>query len=437
MGAAAAHRAPVAGDGLARRIFFGWWIALACGLGLGSGIATLVASTFGVYLAPLRAQFGWSAGDAFLATFVVTGVSALFAPIVGGVVDRFGARRVILSSFVATVLVLGSFGLMNGSLAGFYLRYALLGAVGLGTTHVAFARIISLWFDRRRGLALGVALAGVGVGGFLWPLLCQYVIAHAGWRSAYLVQSGVIALLCLPLLALVIRDTPQSLGLAADGEAAPGGAGSPSSIALPEPTHLGASFGAALHSPRYWLMLTAFLAVGLGVQSMMLHLVPLLTGRGISPMLAALAQALQFLALISGRLASGWLLDRFFAPRVAFVFLAAPIAGVVALALGAAGASAIACALLIGLAAGAEVDVIAYLTGRYFGLRRYSAIYGSFYGVYTMGGGLGGPLLARIAEGPHGYTPALWCNAALLAVAGLLLLRLGPFPAADSFPAED
>jgi MFS family permease len=410
------------------RIFYGWWVAVASGLGLGCSIATLVASTFGVYLGPLRAEFGWRASDAYLATALVTGVSALLAPAVGTLVDRIGARRMILASFVAVVGILASFYFLGNSLPQFYLRYVVLGVLGIGTTHIAFARVISLWFDRRRGLALGIALTGVGIGGVLWPLFCQYVIGIAGWRLAYVAQAAVIGFLTLPLLALVIRDTPQSLGLLPDGRAADRGTGE-----AVDRAREGVSLGAAVRASRYWIIIVAFFLIGLAVQSIMLHLVPMLIARGISPGRAAFGQSLIFLALVVGRLASGWLLDRFFAPRVALAFLIAPVAGIVMLALGAGGNAAFLAAILVGLAAGGEVDVIAYLAGRYYGLRHFSAIYGGFYGLYTFGGGFGGPLTARLAEGPAGYAPALWLNAALLLVACVLLTRLGPFP--DSFQA--
>jgi MFS family permease len=409
------------------RIFPGWWIAIVSGLGLGCSIATLVASTFGVYLGPMRAEFGWRASDVYLATALVTGISALLAPLVGTLVDRVGARRVILGSFAAVVAVLASFYFQNGSLPGFFLRFIVLGALGVGTTHVAFARVISMWFDRRRGLALGLALTGVGVGGVLWPLFCQKLILLAGWRLAYVGQALVIGLVVLPLLAIVIRDTPQSIGLDPDGGAEDSDPGDSAARA-----QAGASLREAVRGSRYWLLIVTFFLMGLALQSIMLHLVPMLLARGIAPMRAAFAQSLIFGALVFGRLASGFLIDRYFAPRVAIAFLVAPLIGIVMLAAGAGGDAAFVAAVLVGLAAGGEVDVLAYLAGRYYGLKHYSAIYGGFYGLYTFGGGFGGPLTARLAEGPAGYAPALWLNAGLLVVAALLLTRLGPFPGAGS-----
>jgi MFS family permease len=134
-------------------------------------------------------------------------------------------------------------------------------------------------------------------------------------------------------------------------------------------------------------------------------------------------------------LVTGWLMDRFFAPRVALAFLIAPIVGITLLSLGASGATALVAALLVGLAVGAEVDVLAYLTSRYFGARHFSAVYGTFYGIYTLSGGLGPLFTARLVDTGEGYPVALAVHAALLAVAALLLLRFPPLPTPPAMTA--
>ncbi len=417
--------AAVSGVSLRSRIFYGWWVVAASAVGLGCSTATLIAATFAVYVGPLRTEFAWRATDVYLATLLVNGAATLASPFIGMLVDRIGPRRVIIPSMISVVMILASFYFLHPSLPQFYLRYVLLGVLGVGATHVGFGRVISLWFDRRRGLALGIALSGIGIGGFLWPIFCQYLIGGTGWRLAYLVQAGVIAAVALPLVAWIIRDAPESLGLAPDGATARAPA---ASAGVEHVQRAGLSLRVAVRGGPFWLILIAYLVIGFALQSVMLHLVPLLVGRGVAPMMAALAQSSIFLALIFGRLASGWLIDRVFAPRVAIAFLVAPVAGMALLALGVRGGAAFIAALLVGLAAGGEVDVLAYLSGRYYGLRHFSAIYGTLNGLYALGAGLGGPVTAWIAEGPGGYAPALWFDAGLLLIASVLLSRLGPFP---------
>lgn len=428
--------------------FQGWRVLAAATVGLACGIATVVPASFGVFLGPLRAEFGWTQSEAFTALLFITFTSALLAAPVGGLVDRHGARRVVLAGFAFQILLLASFAWLDGALWDYYLRYLLLAVLALGTTHVAFARVITLWFDRRRGLALGIALSGVGVGGFLWPLYVQAMIGQHGWRQAWLLLALAVAVLAVPVVALLLRDSPAAVGQTPDGDPPPAAAAgtaptgtAPTDAAAPEAA--GIPLAEVLRLPRYWLMVATFFLIGFAVQSVMLHLVPLLTARGLPPMLAALAQSLLFVAVTTGRLATGWLMDRFFAPRVALAFLIAPIVGISLLALGAGGTTALVAALLVGLAVGAEVDVLAYLTSRYFGARHFSAIYGTFYGVYTLSGGLGPLFTARLVDTGDGYPVALAVHAVLLTVAALLLRRFPPLPtppappAPTSAPAED
>lgn len=410
--------------------FQGWRVLGAATVGLACGIATVVPASFGVFLGPLRAEFGWTQSETFTALLFITFTSALIAAPVGGLVDRYGARRVVLAGFCFQILLLASFAWLGPSLWAYYLRYFLLAVLAIGTTHVAFARVITLWFDRRRGLALGIALSGVGIGGFLWPLYAQAMIGQHGWRDAWLLLALAVAVLALPTIALLLRDSPASVGQTPDGD--------PLRTAADDTTPAeatGIPLAGVLRMPGYWLMVATFFLIGFAVQSVMLHLVPLLTARGLPPMLAALAQSLLFVAVTTGRLVTGWLMDRFFAPRVALAFMLAPIVGITLLALGAGGATALVAALLVGLAVGAEVDVLAYLTGRYFGARHFSAVYGTFYGVYTLSGGLGPLFTARLVDTGEGYPVALAVHAALLAVAALLLLRFPPLPTTPTTPA--
>lgn len=405
--------------------FIGWRVVFAATVGLACGIATMAAATFSIFIGPIRAETGWSQSAAFAALLAVTFTAALLAPVMGGIVDRFGARRVVFFGFVAEIIIFASFAWQNDNIWTFYLRYFLLAVFALGTTHVAFARVITVWFDRRRGLALGIALSGVGLGGFVWPMFAQLMIEAYGWRNAYLLLAAAIGVCALPIMSLFLKDSPASVGQHADGlspatSAATAGAQPVSAV------ETGMTFAEALRSRIYWLMLITFFIIGLAVQSALMHLVPLLTSRGISPMAAAMAQSSMFLAVTSGRLITGWLMDRFFAPHVALAFLLAPIAGLAMLSLNLPEALAIVAALMIGLAVGAEVDVLAYLNGRYFGTRQFSRIYGSFYGIYSFSGGIG-PLATALVVERGGYPLAMQILAGLLVLGCIALLKFPRF----------
>jgi MFS family permease len=401
--------------------FYGWYVAIACGVGLACGIACVVTYTFAFFARELSAEFGWSRTEVFLGLTLSVVTVATAAPVLGRLIDRVGPRRMILTSIVLQALIIASFSQQTDSLWTFYARFILQTILALGTTHVAFTRVIAVWFDRKRGLALGVALAGLGVGGAIWPPYVQYLITAFGWRTAYLGLAGTILVVSFPIIALVVRDTPQAMGLQPDGDAAPPAGSAP---AGPPP---GMTVGEALRTATFWKMLVAFLLIGLSVTSVQIALPQLLTDRGVDPMLAATALSAVAVALIFGRVAAGWLMDRFFAPRVAIAFLAGPIVAILLLAAGASGPFAFVAGLLTGLAAGAEVDVTAYLTSRYFGLRFFSGIYAWYYGAYSLGAGFG-PLLTAAARDSFGaYTEALYAHATLLAIAAVLLAGLPRF----------
>lgn len=404
------------------KLFYGWYVALACGVGLACGIACVVTYTFAIFAKELIGEFGWSRTEVFIGLTVSVITVALVAPVLGRLVDRVGPRRMILTSIVLQAIMIASFSRQTDAVWTFYARFVLQTILALGTTHVAFTRVIAVWFDRKRGLALGVALAGLGVGGAIWPPYTQFLISTFGWRSAYVGLAATILVLSFPVIALVVRDTPQSLGLQPDGEAAPAAA---TAAAGPPP---GMTVGEALRTTTFWMMLAAFLLIGLSVTSVQLALPQLLTDRGVDAMLAATALSAVAVALVFGRVAAGWLMDRFFAPRVAIAFLAGPIVAILLLAAGASGPFAFVAGLLTGMAAGAEVDVTAYLTSRYFGLRFFSGIYAWYYGAYSLGAGLGPLLTAAARDNLGSYTEALYAHAALLVVAAVLLARLGPFP---------
>ena len=413
-----------------RRLFYGWYVAIACGLGLACGLASVITATFSIFLGPLRAEFGWTPSQTFVGLLLVTAAVTIAAPFIGSLVDRFGAKRVILAGFLMEGAVIASFATQTESLLTFYARYIALAILGLGTTHVAFARVISVWFDRRRGLALGMALAGLGVGGIIWPLLSQWAITAYGWRTAYVIVALAVATVGILSIGLVVRESPASMGLLPDGDEQP--LTNASALATPA-TQTGFTLTETMRQPHFWLMLAAFLLIGVAVQSLILHLVPMLTLRNVEPMRAAQAQSLVAAALIVGRLAAGMLMDRFFAPRVAIAFLIGPIVGIILLASGASGTAAFLAGMLTGLAAGAEVDVTAFLASRYFGLRYFSRTYAWFYSAYSAGAGLGPLITAQAVERYGDYTEILYVHAGLLILAALLLTRLKAFP--KSFPS--
>lgn len=410
---------------MARRLFPGWWVVLSAGVGLATGVAAINVFAFGVFQQPLIDEFGWSRTEIAVALLLTTVVTVFTSPFIGSLVDIHGVRRVALPSIAAMALALGSLYWLTPQLWHFYLIFALLPIVGGGTSSVAYARAITRWFDRRRGLALGIALAGVGVGGVIVPKLAQGLIDAYGWREAYVGLALVALCVTLPVAALFLRDAPEDSGLWPDGDAAP----HPHATAR---AAVGLDRAASMRTRPFWLMIAAFLLLGVAIGGVMLQLVPILRARGIGADSAASILSVLGASSVVGRVLAGWLVDRFHAPYVAVGFLLGPIVGVALLAVGASGAGATAAAMLVGLAAGAEVDVLAYLVGRYFGTRSYAQLYGYQYSMWTLGSGFGPLAVAMVYDRAGSYALALWVFVGFFVIAALLLTRLGAYPRFDT-----
>lgn len=400
-------------------IFYGWIIAFASALGVAFSVSVYLPTTTGLLVGPLGKEFGWSAPQIYLALTFATTSTIVAAPFVGNLIDRYGARRVIALSFLIEALLIASLRYMDDDIRWFYARYAAFALFSTGTTAIGFSALISRWFNKRRGLALGIALGGLGAGGVFWSLLTQFFFDRFGWRDSFLYLGTIVALVVLPILLATLRNTPQSMGLTVDGERG--------DIARKAQDVSGAMLREAARDSQYWLILATFFLIAVATYGVMLNLVPLLQQQGASAQYAAAAQASIWSVLVLGRIVTGWLMDRYFAPHVALAFLIPPIIGIAMLAVGVNGPSAFVAAMLVGLAAGAEVDVMAYLASRYFGLKHFGAIYATFFSIYAVGTSAGPVFTAWLVARTGEYGPALWCLVGALCASSLLLLRFRSF----------
>lgn len=409
--------------------FYGWIIAAVSGFGLAFGVSVFLPTTIGLFIGPFGKEFGWTPPQVLYALTVATLVTLFAAPVTGRVVDRFGVRKVVLFSFVAEALLIASFRYLDGNIGLFYLRYAALALFATGTTAISYSALISAWFDRSRGLGLGIALAGVGLGGVIWSLLTQYLFLAVGWRDAMPFLSGIIVLIVFPIQLFTVRDRPELMGLHKDGVSAEQAARRSRSMSADQ----GLTLTQAFRVPVYWMMLATFFLFTSGTYGIMINMVTVLSKQGVSLQTAAAAQATIWFAIVFGRIGTGWLLDRFFAPYVAMAFAIPAIAGISLLLGGAYGPGAFVAAMLIGLSAGGEIDVLAYLTGRYFGLRHFGVIYSTQFASAALATSVGPVLVATIAEANGGrYAVALGSLIAMLVTANLMLLFYPRYPVQDA-----
>ena len=394
----------------APRLNPGWLVVLAAYFGAMVSFGSLLVFTFSIFVKPLSGAFGWSRESISAAFGFAALTVAVCSPPLGQLLDRFGPRRVILPCMAVFGIAFASLGFLTPRLAHLYAVFVVLGIVGNGTTQMGYSRAVSTWFDRRRGLALALVMAGVGTA-MVFPPIAQALIAGHGWRAAYVVLGSLVLLFGLPLTALFVRERPRG--------------------SIQEHTALdGTTVAQGVRSRVFWILIGTLFLSSISVNGAIAHLSPLLTDRGVAARNAALAASLLGFASFCGRLITGFLLDRFFGPRVGFFLYAAAAAGILLLATAGAALPGMGAAMLIGLGVGAEADLTPYLLTRYFGLRSFSTLYGFTWTAYAIAGAIGPVWMGKAFDATGSYASLLTTlSVATLASAGLLLL-LPKYPVA-------
>ena len=418
------------------RLFYGWLIVFVSAIGLFLG-APLMVFSFSIFFKPLTVDFHASRAAVSLAFSLFNSVGAVLIPGTGLLIDRFGAKRVILVSTLIFALVLCSSLWVGTSLWQLYLLFSLLGiTMASGPAPVPYGVVISHWFDRHRGLALALAMMGIGIGSMVVPILSQRLIAAFGWRVAFAIFGGATLLIPLPIVAGLLQNDPSERGLHPDGDEI-AAESAPLSISNTQAEELpGLTWREIWHNPTFWIMICIFSLAGAAVHGVALHMAAIFTDRGITPERAAIATSLVGAAVIVGRLGSGYLLDRLFAPHVAILLYSATAVGTAILCTRTTGNPAFAAAFLAGLGMGAEVESMGYMISRYFGLHSFGAAYGHAFGAFMLAGAAGVWMMGAGYDRYHSYTVplAVLCGAMVLAL--ILLSRLGPYRFAPEAAAE-
>ena len=406
-----------------------WWIVFGSALGLTVGNVTVLQFSTSVLMKPIIAEFGWNRSMVSAAVMLGMIFAAIATPVAGRLIDRRGIRLVTLAAITLFALTIAAMSLAPGVPVAFFAMFALMGLFSGGQAPLPYAKAIAAAFDRRRGLAMGIAMTGVGLGAALVPRLAQLYLDRLGWRGAYVAVAVTVFAIAFPAVALFIREVAGAPRMADAPVRGPG---------LP-----GLQAGEALRSSHFWKLAVVFVCIPIAANGTIAHLVPLLTDRGIPASQAVLAFSGIGAALIAGRMLCGVLLDRYFGPYVAIAFVILPAVGLLTL-LGSTDPTITRLgAVLVGLGMGAEVDLIAYLQSRYFGLRAFGQIYGYLFALFTIGTGLGPFVMGVTYDATGSYRPALMAFVVVLGCAAWLLLRLPrryPYPAqtaAHEKAAED
>jgi MFS family permease len=394
--------------------YYGWRVVLAACLGVMAGFGSLFVYTFTVFVKPLSATFGWNRESISLGFGLAAVTLGCCSPLLGRLLDRFGPRRIILPCMAVFGSAVASLSLLHSGLWQFYVTCIILGVVGNGAAHLAYARSISTWFHQRLGMALAFVMLGAGLGAMILPLLAQAVVTHAGWRAAYLSLGGVSLLLGLPLSWRYIADR----GPIRDHSA--------------PVADSGITWQQGVRSYAFWIIVAVLFVSSISMNGAITHLSALLTDRGITPGDAALCASILGGSSVLGRIGVGWLLDRFFGARVAFFINLITATGIFLLATANSFAVGSFAAALIGIGAGGEAAITPYLLTRYFGLRAFSTLYGFTWTFYAAAGATGPVILGRGFDSTGSYVSLLTILAAALGLAAVMNLLL---PKYSSLPA--
>lgn len=333
----------------------------------------IIVYSFGVFLKALNQEFNLSRTEISFAFSLASLSAILCTPFVGRFVDRFGACKTITHSMLIFSLCLISLYFLLPNLWHLYIIYFVLGAAGTGTASIPYSNVISHWFNRKRGLALGLTMAGIGLGALTMPSFAHALITAAGCRATYLIFGFMVLVIAIPVIRIFLKDTPQQMKLLPDGEI-------PEQVSIEEQRdmHYGMSSHDAMRTGIFWIIICSFFLTSVSIQGCLIHLAPILTDRGISAQSAVLATSVFGGATLLGRVGTGYLLDRFFAPYIAACLFTGTALGIVLFWSGADGVLAFTAAFLVGLGLGAETDIIPYMVSRYFGLKAFGKIYGLF-----------------------------------------------------------
>ncbi len=383
-----------------------WPTVGACAYGLVFGPNVLTILNFAVFISPLQREFGWGIPAISLGASLISLMIVVISPLQGLAVDRFGSRRTVLWSIPPFGLSLCMMYYQPNKLAVFYAGWAVICVAGFGIWATAYLRATAGWFDRKLGLALGLANAGIGLGSAIVPAVTATLISFYGWRVAFL-GSGILALTVWPVAYLFMAEPPPRAAVSA--------------------AERGYSVRQAAGTRTFWLTLLAFFLLGIFGAGVVVHQVRLLIDAGVAPASANLVPVALGLALILARIGTGWLLDRFTVSRIMPVFMVGGAFATILYALGPTLPQALLCATLAGLVMGAEFDVLSYLIPRYFGRQSFGMLYGIVFAVFQLSSAMAifGIGVSRSAFGS--YAPAMWALTGVCVACGVLFTLLGPY----------
>ena len=393
----------------------GWKVLLAGFLGTMCGASPLPFNVLGFLFKPLEAEFGWNVQQISIGITVFGITASLLAPVFGWLADRFGVRKVAIWSLVGFILAFSSLYFTPPTLMGFYFLWLLVGAVGIGSTPVTWSRGLSLWFVKQRGLALGMMLVGTSAAALIVPQLAVWSSDTYGWRAIFPVVALLPLLIALPATLAFFRE--------------PRAEERPAALSTASGELAGMPFKAALKTRQFWILWLSIFLIALAYGGAHIHLPAIVADHGIDRSAAAGIMGIVGIGLLCGRIGVGFMLDRVWGPAIAFPVLCLPaVACYLLMGTDSAMAPISVAAFFLGFAAGAESDLIAFLSARYFGMANFGRIYGMLYMPFGLMSAISPVLYGTVRVKTGSYDGMLTAASIMFVVGGALLLLLGRYP---------
>lgn len=416
-----------------RRVYYGWWLLAGsiAAMALGSGVSFWA---FGLYIAPLESEFGWSRGEVSGGLSLGLLSSGLAGPLTGRWIDARGPRQVILFGAVTTAL---SYGLLatTSELWQWYVYSAINGVFRQMMFFIPFQALISRWFDRRRGVALSILGTGFALGGVVVVPTMRWVIDTLGWGPSFIFSGVVITLLFLPLGTLLVRNHPSDVGAEPDGAAPPAGRVE----AGPGASRLtGLTLRAALATPHFWLVAFGFTFLFFGMFGMLVHQIPLYVSLGVPRATAALIVSGMAALGVGSRLAFGVIADRLRRFEYLVITMCACLAsGLLALLLdsGVVGITLFVLLWVCGTGGGPIIESM--LLTRMFGLAHFATLLGAMFVIEEAGLVLSPVVAGWIFDVTGSYDLALVMFICSLGLAALLFYVVSRLPQLRFEPARE
>lgn len=381
----------------------GWGVLAAAFTGVMVSFAPIVPYTFSLFLDPLHTAFGWKR-EAMGGAFALAAITvALVSPLIGILLDRFPPRRIILPGILIFALALAALSRLTPNIVQFYAAFFVMGLVANATAQFAYTRTILTWFTCHRGVALALLLTGSGIGSILIPPLTEWMIEHHGWRSGFLLLGG-IAMLGLPLTAMLVRNRPEAAVVRSEHHA-----------------DVGMTVPAAMRTTAFWILAFITILSAFSENGLVTNLASILTQHGVQAATAALALSIRGGAGIIGRLGIGFAIDRVSPERIQSFVLALTAAGTLMFAFADSAWTALLGAAVLGMGLGSEADVGPYLLARYFGRRHFSVLYGLTWTAYAIGGATGPLWIGHLYDRAGVYLPRFIVYLAIVAFGAVVL----------------